>query len=98
MDTIRELYHGNLNPQDRCVIPGSRLQTQMQRLTTDEEQLCRLLAEKEKELFEDYVARCGEVLTFCDEDKFLIGFRLGARLALDTFARDDALTENLLKE
>jgi hypothetical protein len=98
MDAIRELYHGNLNPQDRCLIPGSRLQTQMQRLSAGEEQLRGLLAEKEKKLFEDYVACCGEVLTLCEEDKFLIGFRLGARLALDTFACDDALTEDLLKE
>lgn len=98
MDAIRELYHGNLNPQDRCVIPGSRLQTQMQRLSADEAQLSQLLAEKEKTLFEHYVACCGEVLSLCEEDKFLIGFRPGARLALDTFARDDALTEDLCKE
>ncbi|MEG0756469.1 MAG: hypothetical protein RR450_08735 [Oscillospiraceae bacterium] len=98
MDAIRELYHGNVNPQDRSVIPGSRLQAQMQRLSVDEAQLVQLLAEKEKALFLDYVNCYSEVLTLNEEDKFLIGFRLGARLALDTFTCDDALTEDLLKE
>ena len=95
---IRELYYDNISPQDRGVIKGSRLQKLMGLISTDEETLSEKLTGEEKHLFLEYANSWSEVLAICEEDKFIIGFRLGAQFTFDTFACDEALTKDLLKE
>ena len=97
-DFIRELYYDNISPQDRGVIKGSRLQKLMGLISTDEEILSEKLSGEEKHLFLEYANSWSEALAICEEEKFIIGFRLGAQFTFDTFARDKALTEGLLKE
>ena len=86
---IEEFYFGNIDPQARGVKENSRIQKQMAILSGSEERLTRELTGKEKETFLDYVNAWGEVLSFCNLDSFIIGFRLGAQFTYDTFVSDE---------
>lgn len=95
---IEELFYNNINPQARMVRNGSDLQKQMEILADCEERLTSKLTGDDKKAFLAFVNAVGEVQAESQLDSFIIGFRLGARFAFDTFADDKApysdLTEN----
>ena len=95
---IEELFYININPQAHMVRKGSNLQKQMEILADSEEWLTSKLTGDDKKAFLAFVNAVGEVQAESQLDSFIIGFRLGARFAFDTFADDKApysdLTEN----
>lgn len=95
---IEELFYNNINPQARMVKNGSDLQKKMEILADCEERLTSKLTGDDKKAFLAFVNAVGEVQAESQLDSFIIGFRLGARFAFDTFADDKApysdLTEN----
>ena len=95
---IEELFYNNINPQARMVRNGSDLQKQMEILADCEDRLTSKLSGDDKKAFLAFVNAVGEVQGESQLDSFIIGFRLGARFAFDTFADDKApysdLTEN----
>ena len=95
---IEDLFYNNINPQARMVRKGSNLQKQMEILADCEERLTSKLTGDDKKAFLAFVNAVGEVQAESQLDSFIIGFRLGARFAFDTFADDKApysdLTEN----
>lgn len=95
---IEELFYNNINPQAHMVRKGSNLQKQMEILANCEERLTSTLTGDDKKVFLAFVNAVGEVQGESQLDSYIIGFRLGARFAFDTFADDKApysdLTEN----
>lgn len=95
---IEELFYNNINPQAHMVRKGSNLQKQMEILANCEERLTSTLTGDDKKAFLAFVSAVGEVQGESQLDSYIIGFRLGARFAFDTFADDKApysdLTEN----
>ena len=81
---IKELYYGNIDPQARGFKNGSYLKRQITILSESEALLTVKLTGDEKKTFE--------------LDSFMVGFRLGARLILDTFVNNDTPYEDFLKE
>ncbi len=94
---IEDLFYNNINPQARMVRKSS-LQKQMEILADCEERLTSTLTGDDKKAFLAFINAVGEVQGESQLDSFIIGFRLGARFAFDTFADDKApysdLTEN----
>lgn len=70
----------------------------MEMLADCEERLTSTLTGDDKKAFLAFVNAVGEAQGESQLDSFIIGFRLGARFAFDTFADDKApysdLTEN----
>ena len=81
---IKELYYGNIDPQARGFQKGSYLQKQMTIISKNEALLTDKLTGDEKKAFE--------------LDSFLVGFRLGARFAYDTFVDNSSPYCDFLKE
>ena len=73
-DFIEDFYYGNIEPQE-CTT----------NLTAKVKKSLSELADKEKELFTDYVATYIKFSSLCNADSFTVGFRLGARFTYDTF-------------
>lgn len=94
---IEDLFYNNINLQARMVRKSS-LQKQMEILADCEERLTSTLTGDDKKAFLAFINAVGEVQGESQLDSFIIGFRLGARFAFDTFADDKApysdLTEN----
>lgn len=95
---IKELYYGNIDPQARGFKNGSYLKKQMTILSKSEALLTDRLTGDEKKWFLTFVNASNNILGQTELDSFIVGFRLGARLILDTFMNDDTPYEDFLKE
>ena len=95
---IKELYYGNIDPQARGFKNGSYLKKQMTILSKSEALLTDRLTGDEKKWFLTFVKASNNILGQTELDSFIVGFRLGARLILDTFMNDDTPYEDFLKE
>ena len=82
---IKELYYGNIDPQARSFQKSSYLQKQMNILAENEALLTDKLTGDEKKAFLSFANASNIVLGESELDSFLVGFRLGARFAYDTF-------------
>ena len=84
-DFIEEFYYGNIEPQECTTNLTAKVKKSLSELADKEEQLTSLLADKDRELFIDYVATYIKFSSLCNADSFTTGFRLGARFTYDTF-------------
>ena len=67
-------------------------------LSESEALLTDRLTGDEKKWFLTFVNASNNILGQTELDSFIVGFRLGARLILDTFMNDDTPYEDFLKE
>ncbi len=84
-DFIEDFYYGNIEPQECTTNLTAKVKKSLSELAGKEEQLTALLADKDRELFTDYVATYIKFSSLCTADSFTTGFRLGARFTYDTF-------------
>lgn len=87
---IEQLYYGNIDPQARSTKYNKIMQKQMAILTHNEEFLENELTGELKQKFIDFDKAWNVVNTESNLDSFIIGFRLGANFAYDTFISTDA--------
>jgi len=87
---IEQFYYGNIKPQERSTKMNKSAQKQLEIMVNSEEILSKTLVEELKELFLDYVDAWHEVNSESNLDSFIMGFRLGAAFASDTFVSTDA--------
>ena len=95
---IEEFYYGNIEPQARSTKQNRAVQKQMEILMTNENFLTTVLSDENKKRFLDYVNAWGIVNGESNLDSFIMGFRLGAKLMLDTFITSETPFEDLLRE
>ena len=84
-DFIEDFYYGNIEPQECTTELTAKVKKSLSDLSSKEEQLTSILADKEKELFLSYVKTYTNFSSLCNADSFTVGFRLGARFTYDTF-------------
>lgn len=94
MNVLEELYHGNVRPNDKQFDRTSQYAKFCEILTDNERQLTTFLAalpnaETEQHLLSQMINVQAEVSGYNDMERFIEGFRLGARLMLDTFVMPD---------
>ena len=95
---IKELYYGNIDPQARGFRYGSYLKKQITILSESVVLLTDKRTGDEKKAFLSFVTTSNSILAQSELDSFIVGFRLGARLILDTFINNDTPYEDFLKE
>lgn len=86
---LEDLYHGNINPTVKQFHRGTQYDEALQCMCRHEEKLESMLEGKEKEIFEKFKDCVNEVHEFDQEDAFVTGFRLGARMIIETFCEYD---------
>ena len=94
---IEGLFYGNVDPQARGYRPRNPAKKASVSLNDLEEKLTERLSGKGRALF---LRSCDAFAEFKGESEletFTTGFRLGARLMLDTFLSDDAPFESYLE-
>lgn len=83
MNTLEDLYYGNLFPQEKCARLDDDVKELLKLLNRNEEKLTATLTEVQKENFEKYKDCNREISEICEREIFLNGFRLGARIIID---------------
>ena len=86
---LRELYRWNLTPAEKSVVPGSEFQKQQQRLVELEKEIEAMLSEQEKGRFHACLTVQNSLQYTSSEERFIDGFRMGARFILEIFEKDD---------
>lgn len=72
MDTLEDLYYGNLFPHEKCAKLDDEMKELLGLLNRNEEKLTETLSDEQKEIFGKY-----------NRNAFLNGFRLGARIIIE---------------
>ena len=87
---IEQFYYGNIEPQERSIRMNDTVQKKLEIMVNNEESLTKALTDEKKQWFLDYVDAWHEVNSESTLDSFIMGFRLGAAFAYDTFVSTDA--------
>ena len=87
--TLQELWRGNIAPQEKSSMRGTDYDESFRMMCKNEEKLMAVLEEKEKETFEKFCDCRDEVALYTEEDVFISGFRLGARIIIESLYEKD---------
>ena len=87
--TLEDIYYDNIIPCDRQIAPGSNLERAMDRAQSCEEKLVGQLEEAQKALLLDLVNAQNEIYSTMAVENFILGLRLGMRLAVEAMDEND---------
>ena len=90
---IEELYYGNISPTDRDIIKGGAYAHILNLLTRNEDELMQTLTQAQQETFEKFKDCASELGDKNEMMSFVLGFKLGMRLALEAMISIDEITE-----
>ena len=85
-NTLKDLYFGKITPNEQDITPGSVLADAMNQC---EERLTALLEGEEKNLLLQLLNAENEIGSTLALENFILGFRLGMRLAIEALDEDD---------
>ena len=88
-DTLENLYFGKITPNEQDITPGSVLADAMDRAEQCEEKLTFLLEGEEKTMLLRLLNAENEISSTLALENFILGFRLGMRLAVEAMDEDD---------
>jgi len=83
MYVLKELYRGNISPTERSVRPGSDYKKASLEICKQLDLFLENLTPEEKQQWETIDVLRNNLATMAEEDMFIYGFRLGARMILD---------------
>ena len=86
MDTLEDLYYGNLFPQEKCARLDDEVKELLKLLNRNEEKLAAALTEAQKETFEKYKDCNREISEICERQAFITGFKLGAKIVIGSMS------------
>ncbi len=84
MNTLEDLYYGNLFPNEKCAKIDDETKELLGLLNRNGEKLTATLSNEQKETFEKYKDYNREISEICEREAFLNGFRLGVRIIIES--------------
>ena len=89
MRYLEQFFYGNMDPQAWESIHPEAMRKVQRTLSDLEKWLLEQLEEPQRDRFLAYTDAWSELNARCDLDSFVCGFRMGARLILDTFMTEE---------
>ncbi|MBQ8600505.1 MAG: hypothetical protein IJ407_03895 [Clostridia bacterium] len=86
MNTLKELWHGNLHPQEQRREQRPEIQELLQLSEINRNRLYETLSDQQKETFEKYVDCLDELSCLTESELFIQAFRLGGKIMLETLS------------
>lgn len=90
---IEDLYYGNISPSDWAIIKGGTYSHILNLLTRNEDALVQTLTKAQQEIFEKFKDCASELGDNNEKTSFVLGFKLGMRLALEAMISIDDFTD-----
>lgn len=84
MDTLEDLYYGNLFPHEKSAKIDDETKELLNLLNRNEEKLMATLSDGKKEIFEKYKDCNREISEICERQSFITGFKLGAKIIIES--------------
>ena len=88
-DTLENLYFGKITPNEQDITPGFVLADAMDRAEQCEEKLTAQLEGEKKTLLLRLLNAENEINSTMALEHFILGFRLGMRMAMEALDEDD---------
>ena len=88
MNVIKELWHGNIVPQDDSRNNSKEMKELMGYMTRHHDDLLKTMTDEQKEIFEKFDDCWSEYLSLAETAIFEYAFKLGARLIIETLNDD----------
>ena len=86
---LKDLYRGRISPTSAPIQHDSDYHNSLTEVCRLEEKLNQLLDEQGKKLLQDFMTAQSKLGYANAEEQFIRGFRLGARMILEIFEKDD---------
>ena len=83
MYILNDLWQGNITPNERYIRSDSDYQKTLHELNSEIEQFINSLSPENQEYFDKLTTIQFKLNSISEEDAFIVGFRLGARMILD---------------
>ena len=83
MFVLEELWRGNITPAERFVRSGSEYRKIARKLSDEMDRLMEAISPEVRKQLENIGNLRADMTVLANEDYFIYGFRLGARLILD---------------
>ena len=83
MNIIKELWHGNIIPQDDSRNNSPEMKQLMEYMARHHDELLKSMSDEQKETFEKFHECWNEYMSLAEAAIFEYAFRLGARLAME---------------
>lgn len=84
MDTLEDLYYGNLFPHKKVSKLDDEMKELLGLLNRNEEKLIATLSDEQKETFEKYKDCNREISEISERQSFIMGFKLGAKIVIES--------------
>ena len=85
MNMLEEFYYGNINPQEKFFKRETEYAKFVRIVSDNEEKLTAYLTGEEQHLFSQLMNAQSEILDVEARERFIEGWKLGAKFMLDTF-------------
>ena len=82
---IKELWHGNINPQEDSRNNSPEMKELMEYIARHHDDLLKSMTDEQKEIFEKFEDCWGEYASYAEEAIFEYAFRLGVQLMAEAF-------------
>ncbi|MDD3833498.1 MAG: hypothetical protein PHR18_06310 [Oscillospiraceae bacterium] len=92
---LKALYRGNLIPAEKNVVPGREFHKHQHQLVELEKEIETILGEQEKERFHAYLTEQNNLFYSIGEERFIDGFRMGAKFILEIVEKDDGQLQSI---
>ena len=86
MNVIKELWHGNIVPQEDSRNNSQEMKELMGYMSRHHDDLLKTMTDEQKEIFEKFDDCWSEYSSYAEEAIFEYAFKLGARLAMEVQA------------
>lgn len=83
MTILEDLWYGNVRPTERSFERGSKMDTFMNLLCQNENDLMKGLTEKQKESFEKFKDCQSEITDYLETEAFKSGFTIAVKLMVE---------------
>ena len=83
MNTIKELWHGNIVPQDDSRNNSREMKQLMEYMARHHDDLLKSMTDEQKEAFEKFDDCWSEYMSLAEVAIFEYAFKLGARLTIE---------------
>ncbi len=92
---LNQLYYGKLEPITKKVADGSEYRRQQKMISEAQEKLSKKLNDEDVKLLETIMEGWTDLDYIGNEERFIEGFKMGARLMLEIFEKGDVQLESV---
>ena len=81
---IKELWHGNIVPEDDCRVRSPEMKQLMEYMARHHSDLLKSMTDEQKIILEKFDDCWSEYASLAEEAMFTYAFKLGMRIAIET--------------